>query len=481
MNAHEAWNAAYAQLELQLDRPTFEMWVRGAALLEVQGETFVIAVRNAAARDMLSQRLYRNVQRLVCDYYGGGVELRFEVRRAPARAQTATPEDAQAMPLFRLLAEQPPGEPQPAPAPSEAPENADVPVPLHQRVARPKMRELPDSVLNASFTFERFIPGSANEMVYSAARAVAEHPAVTYNPFFVHGGVGLGKSHLIQAIAHVYKARGLRAVYVPAEAFTNDLVEAIRSKSTAMFRERYRSIDALLIDDVQFLRDKESTQEEFFHTFNVLHQFNRQIVIASDEHPARLSHLEARLRSRFEGGLVMDIQLPTLETRIAILQMWAREQGVTLEPHVAEFVAARVRKHLREMEGIFKKLVIQARMTRSTISIDEAEEEIAGFSRTRHPLTLQTVIETTARHHGLASEDLTGPCRTRAITSARQIAMLLCRELTGASLPQIGSAFGGRAHSTVLHSCKRAAEECGLSPTTRSITEDIRRILLRSS
>ncbi len=474
MNAQEAWNAAYAQLELQLDRPTFEMWVRGATFVGVEGEIFVIAVKNVTARDMLSQRLYRNVRRLVNDFYGAAVELRFVVRKPAPKAEKAV--ESQEMPLFKLLAQQQPAAEIAAQLPA-APSVDDV-TPLHQHIARPKAKELPESILNAGYTFERFIPGSANQMVYAAARAVAEHPAVSYNPFFIYGGVGVGKTHLVQAIAHTCTARGLRAVYVPSEAFTNDLVEAIRSKTTAMFRERYRNVDVLLIDDVQFLKDKESTQEEFFHTFNVLHRFNKQIVIASDEHPAKLTHLEARLRSRFEGGLVMDVQLPELETRIAILQMWAQESGIRLESSVAEYIAGRVQKHLREMEGVFKKMVIQAKTSRSVLTVQHAADEIEGFHRPRYMLTLQQVIDVTARHYGILPEDLIGPSRASAINQARQIAVYLCRELTSASLPQIGTAFGGRKHSTVLHACQKATQDIACDPLMAAVVVDIRGKLL---
>lgn len=473
MNAQDAWNAAYAQLELQLDRPTFEMWVRGAAFVGVEGETFIIAVKNITARDMLSQRLYRNVRRLVSDFYGGAVELRFVIRKPAPKAEKMA--EAQEMPLFKLLAQQP--APQPVSPLPAAPPVEDV-VPLHQRVPRPKAKDLPESTLNAGYTFERFIPGNVNQMVYAAARAVAENPAASYNPFFIYGGVGLGKTHLVQAIAHACTARGLRTVYVPAEAFTNDLVESIRSKTTAMFRERYRNVDVLLIDDIQFLKDKESTQEEFFHTFNVLHQFNKQIVIASDEHPSKLTHLEARLRSRFEGGLVMDVQLPELETRIAILQVWAQESGIRLELSVAEYIAGRVQKHMREMEGVFKKMVIQAKTSRSILTVQQAADEIDGFHRPRYTLTLQQVIDVTARHHGITADDLTGPSRTSSINQARQIAMFLCRELTSTSLPQIGAAFGGRKHSTVLHACQKATQDIACDPLMAAVVIDIRSKLL---
>ncbi|MBW4437477.1 MAG: chromosomal replication initiator protein DnaA [Pleurocapsa minor GSE-CHR-MK-17-07R] len=488
MNAQDAWNAALSQLELQLDRTTFEMWLRGAVLMQVEDNTFVVGVKSMAARDMLAQRLYRNVRKVVSDVYGHPVELRFELKKSsqPARSE----QRANDLPLFRLMAEQ--GHEIEKQASSlaaleshTAPLNQidtlqtpDTTVPLHQRIARPKLRDLPESTLNDRFTFDRFIAGSSNQMIYEAALAVAEKPGMNYNPFFVYGGVGVGKTHMLQAIAHAYRSRGLRVLYVTSEAFTNDLIDSFRSKTQAMFRERYRSADALVIDDIQFLKDKESTQEEFFHTFNSLSGFNKQIVIASDEHPERLTTLEARLRSRFEGGLVMEVKLPDLETRIAILKMWAEEAGMHLDANVLEYVAARVHKHMREMQGVFKKLLANQQITRESISVEEAASEISGFHRPRYAMTMHTVIETVAEHHGMTAADLIGPRRTGLINQARQIAMLLCRELTNSSLPQIGDAFGGRKHSTVLYSIQRANDEMEQDDAICHVVESIRTKLI---
>jgi chromosomal replication initiator protein len=481
VNAQDAWNAAYVQLELQLDRPTFEMWVRGAVLLHVEQsgdqDVFVIGAKNPTAREMLSQKLYRNVRRLVSDCYGKPVELRFEVAKKTAPAVAATADD---MPLFRLMAEQQSS--LFAPSVDTASQPASTPNLLHQLITRPKAKELPENTLIEAYTFDRFVPGTINQIVYTAARAVAEQPSGDYSPFFIYGDVGLGKTHLLHAIAHVCRARGLRVVYIPAEAFTNDLIESIRGKATAMFRERYRSADVLLVDDVQFWAGKETTQEEFFHTYNALQGAHKQIVLAADKPPRDLTTLEARLRSRFEAGLAMHLQLPDLETRVAILRLWAEEMGVALSPEIAYRVAESTTSHLREMQGIFKKMTMQARATGEALTLDDATHEVQRFRMPRyHTVTIDQVMEVTARHYGLDSTDLISAKRAGQINTARQIAMYLARELTSASLHQIGAAFGGRKHSTVLYSCQSVAHDLDCDPIFASILQDIRKRLIRGA
>ena len=461
VNPQDTWNAAFHQLEMQLDRASFDTWLRGATFLGFEDGVFVVGVRNSYARDMLQHRLYRNVRRVVSDVYGQPAELRFEIQK---QAQPAAPAEAEAeMPLFRLLAQQTP----------------EQSVPLYQQVARPQKPEPPECELNPRYTFSRFVVGNENQMIYAAARAVAERPAGAYNPFFLYGGVGLGKTHLLHAIAHECKARNLRVIYIPSEAFTNDLIDSIRHRSTAMFREKYRSVDVLLVDDIQFIAGKESTQEEFFHTFNSLYTYNKQIILASDRPPRDLETLEARLRSRFEGGLVMDIQPPEFETRVAILRGWATERGVTLPRQTAELIAGRAKVHVREMEGVFNQMIAAAQYHGHTLTPDMAGDILSGYHRPRHHITLGQVLDLTARHHGLSVSDLIGPRRTGAINQARQIAMYLAREITSASLPQIGDAFGGRTHSTVLHSCNKVADEIQRDPLLRTIVTDIRERLTK--
>lgn len=467
----DAWSLTLQQLEFHFDRALYDTWVRGALLLRVEsadGDVFVIGVKNSYARDMLQHRLYRNIHRVLSDVYGRPVDLRFEVNKSAETANTAL-ED---MPLFKLLKGQ---ETASTPDDSAAFGGTSEPRPaLHQQLARPRRAELPESVLNPRFTFNRFITGSENALVFAAVQSIFERPDAAYNPLFIYGIPGTGKTHLLQAVAHECRHRDLRSLYIPSEAFTNDLVDAIRQKSTAMFREKYRSVDVLLVDDIQFIGGKESTQEEFFHTFNTLHAFNKQIVLASDRHPRELNTLEERLRSRFEGGLIVDLQPPGLETRLAILRLWASERSLMVPREVLMLLAERARLNIRELEGVFNQIVAASLYSGETITVDLVQELLDGFRRPRTSLTVQRVLETVARHFQMTAVDLIGPRRTERINHARQIAMYLSRSLTQASLPQIGDAFGGRKHSTVLHACNAIGDLLEIDSELRSTVENLR-------
>lgn len=462
MNPQDAWSAAFHQLEMQLDRASFDTWVRGATLLLYEDGVFVIGVRNAYARDMLQHRLYRNVRRVLSDVCGENVELRFEVNKTTTPAENVETD----MPLFRLLAQQE----------MDSSNNGGR---LHERVARPQQPDLPETELNPRYTFDRFVVGNENQMVYSAACAVADHPAAAYNPLFIYGGVGLGKTHVMQAIAHACKGRGLRVIYIPSEAFTNDLVNSIRQRTTAMFREKYRSADVLLVDDIQFISGKETTQEEFFHTFNALYTFNKQIILASDRPPRELETLEARLRSRFEGGLVIDILPPEFETRVAILKSWAEERNIKIVPDVLHMIADRVKTNIRELEGVFNQMLAAIQSTRRNLTPDLAKDILNGYRRPRYNVSLAQVLQTVADHYGMSVEELVGPRRTGPLSQARQVAMYLAREITTTSLPQIGEAFGGRKHSTVIHSWNKIVEDMENDPVLYSIVQDIRTRLMK--
>jgi chromosomal replication initiator protein len=478
IEAQEAWEIAYHQLELQLDRGSFDTWLRGAVFLRAEGNCFFIGVRNTYASDMLQHRLYQNIWRVLTDIWGNHVDIQFEVSQAPAKGRTA-PVEFGDMPLFKLLAEQ-----QNAASTQSVADLADEggsTSPLHTRISRPERPALPESELNQRLTFDRYIVSSANRMAYEASRAVTEAPGRNYNPFLVYSDVGLGKTHLLQAIAHECQRKGLRVIYIPSEAFTNDLVDSIRQRTMAMFREKYRSADVLLIDDIQFISGKDSTQEEFFHTFNALYTFNKQIVLASDRHPSELSTLEDRLRSRFQGGLVVDIPMLDLETRIAILEMWIEEQGIRVPRGIIEMVAHRANHNIRALEGVFNQLLAKSHLTRQPLTMDLAAHTLQKFDAPRihgPKITVQDVLRETARYYQLKIDDLTGKNRANRVNNARQVAMYLVRELTELSLPQIGDAFGGRSHTTVLHGCNKLAEAIDmLDPIGRDI-EQIRHNLI---
>ncbi|GAA2512013.1 chromosomal replication initiator protein DnaA [Pilimelia columellifera] len=318
--------------------------------------------------------------------------------------------------------------------------------------------------LNPKYTFETFVIGSSNRFAHAAAVAVAESPAKAYNPLFIYGHSGLGKTHLLHAIGHyattLGNARSVR--YVSTEEFTNDFINSLRDDKTSAFQRRYRDVDILLIDDIQFLENRERTQEEFFHTFNTLHNANKQIVITSDRGPKQLATLEDRLRTRFEWGLLADIQPPDLETRIAILQKKAAQERLYAPPDVLEFIASKISSSIRELEGALIRVTAFASLTRSPVQVSLAEEVLRDYiseDGESPETTAEQIMAATAEYFGVSLEDLRGNSRSRVLVNARQVAMYLCRELTELSLPRIGQAFGGRDHTTVMHADRKIRQQ----------------------
>jgi chromosomal replication initiator protein len=313
--------------------------------------------------------------------------------------------------------------------------------------------------LNPKYTFETFVIGSSNRFAHAAAVAVAEAPAKAYNPLFIYGDSGLGKTHLLHAIGHYAQIfyQGVKVRYVSSEEFTNDFINMIRDGKQDGFRRRYRDVDVLLVDDIQFLENKEGTQEEFFHTFNTLHNASKQIVISSDRAPKRLVTLEDRLRSRFEWGLLTDVQPPELETRIAILRKKAEQEGLNAPPEVLEYIASRISTNIRELEGALIRVTAFASLNRQSVDLQLAEIVLKDLiPEAQGPqITATTIMGQTASYFGLSIEDLCGTSRSRVLATARQIAMYLCRELTDLSLPKIGQQFGGRDHTTVMYADRK--------------------------
>jgi chromosomal replication initiator protein len=325
---------------------------------------------------------------------------------------------------------------------------------LGQQVPRPGQARL-----NPKYTFDTFVIGSSNRFAHAAAVAVAEAPAKAYNPLFVYGDSGLGKTHLLHAIGHYAQSlyQGLKVRYVSSEEFTNDFINMIRDGKQDGFRRRYRDVDILLVDDIQFLENKEGTQEEFFHTFNTLHNASKQIVISSDRAPKRLVTLEDRLRSRFEWGLQTDVQPPELETRIAILRKKAVQDRLNAPPEALEYIASRISTNIRELEGALIRVTAFASLNRQSVDLQLAEFVLKDLIPEAHgpEITAATIMGQTAAYFGLSIDDLCGTSRSRVLVTARQIGMYLCRELTEMSLPKIGQQFGGRDHTTVMHADKK--------------------------
>jgi chromosomal replication initiator protein len=315
--------------------------------------------------------------------------------------------------------------------------------------------------LNPRYTFDAFVIGSGNQFAHAACQAVAERPSKAYNPLFLYGGVGMGKTHLMQAIGHEVKRRLPQAAicYVSSEKFTNDMINSLRYDKMTSFRDKFRNVDVLLIDDIQFLTGKERTQEEFFHTFNALHESMKQIVIASDRSPKELAEIEDRLRSRFEWGLIADIQPPDLETKVAILQKKAEQEKVTLPTDVALYVASNIRSNVRELEGALIRLVAHSSLIGAEITLPYAQQVLKNFIDSQaRKVTIESIQKMVAEQFGLRQVEIKAKNNSRAIVYPRQIAMYLAKHLTEASLPEIGRQFGGKHHTTVLHSVEKIEE-----------------------
>ncbi|MGI6636515.1 MAG: chromosomal replication initiator protein DnaA [Christensenellales bacterium] len=345
--------------------------------------------------------------------------------------------------------------------------------------ANPLKRPAPQ--LNDKYTFDTFVVGSGNRFAHAASLAVAEAPAEAYNPLFIYGGVGLGKTHLMQAIGHyvLRQKPDTRLVYVTSETFTIELVSAIQTNRNAQFRDKYRNVDVLLIDDVQFIAGRDSTQEEFFHTFNALHNARKQIIISSDRPPKEITRLEERLRSRFEWGLIADIQRPDMDTRCAILRRKAQAEGIRVEDDVLQVIAERVSSNIRELEGSLTRLVAYSSLTNREITMELAEEALREVFSVQAPrsISCEDVLSAVSQYYAVSEDDLRGPRRTRSITVPRQMVMYLSRKLTNNSLPRIGEVLGGRDHSTVLHGCAKIEELSVDTHQVRTAIEDISKLL----
>ena len=338
------------------------------------------------------------------------------------------------------------------------------------------------ATLNPKYTFETFVVGNNNRFAHAAALAVADSPANSYNPLFLYGGVGLGKTHLMHAIGNriLRNNRNSNILYVTSEKFTNQLINAIKDNKNEVFRNRYRNIDVLLIDDIQFIAGKERVQEEFFHTFNTLHENGKQIILSSDKPPRDIQFLEDRLKSRFEWGLLADISCPDYETRLAILRKKAQEENVIIEDYILANIANKIDSNIRELEGVFNKIVARASLTHSPITIELAENTINEFkSESEKVISCDFIKETVAKYFSINKEDLAGNKRSNDIAFPRQIAMYLCREVANMSFPKIGEDFGNRDHSTVMHAYKKIEKELKEKTNTKLIVDSVKNIITK--
>lgn len=438
LSAREVWRAALGELQLQLDKPIFETWLKPTEGVNFDNSRFVVEVPTPFAVAWLERRMYQNIQKTVEKVTGHILDIQFQVSSGePGMVEAGPSGVSSGSPL-------PEGE-----TPSSQGGHASIEEARAE--ARPASGYAP--AFNPKYTFESYVVGPSNRLAYSAARAVADAPGRAYNPLFLYSGVGLGKTHLLYAIGQACVSQGLSVLYVSSEQFTNEFISAIRNRTTEEFRVRYRGVQVLLIDDVQFMSGKEQTQEGFFHTFNDLHNSGHQIVITSDRPPKALALLEDRLRSRFEWGLIADIQPPDLETRMAILSAKAEDLQVALDESIIELIAKRVQKNVRELEGSLNRVVAYSQMMNVPITLESTSGMLDDLTAdtARHAIDPERIIEEVSHHFKVTDHELLGKGRTKKVAQARQVVMYLLMYELEMSPTQVGRLLGGRDHATVIH------------------------------
>ncbi|MBD2615777.1 MAG: chromosomal replication initiator protein DnaA [Nostoc sp. ZfuVER08] len=438
------WTQVLERLKLELSRPTFETWIKTASAERLENNCLVIRTPNPFARNWLQKYYVNTIAHVVQDILGHSVEIYITVAQGDEVSHVSEREVSW-----------------------ESPNPSSISEPVSHNIQK-------TTELNSKYVFSRFVVGANNRMAHAASLAVAESPGREFNPLFLCGGVGLGKTHLMQAIGH-YRweiSPGCKIFYVSTEQFTNDLITAIRKDSMQSFREHYRAADVLLVDDIQFLEGKEYTQEEFFHTFNTLHEAGKQVVIASDRPPNQIPSLQERLCSRFSMGLIADVQSPDLETRMAILQKKAEYENIRLPRDVVEYIASNYTSNIRELEGA----LIRALAYISIWGLPMTVENIApvlGPPNEKVVATPETILKVVAENFDVSIDDLKGNSRRREISWARQIGMYLMRQHTSLSLPRIGEEFGGKDHTTVIYSCDKIAQ---LQESDRTLAQTLRQL-----
>ncbi|MEW4372449.1 chromosomal replication initiator protein DnaA [Paenibacillus kandeliae] len=427
MDSHtsELWQQILSIIQTKLSKPSFDTWFKATKALTFTENSIVISAPTTFAVEWLESRYTKLVSSTVFEFLGRQVDVKFVI-------EEAVPEEA-------LIPQQAPVQP-----------------------AAVQTEEPLANMLNPKYTFDTFVIGAGNRFAHAASLAVAEAPAKAYNPLFLYGGVGLGKTHLMHAIGHYILQHNpnSKVVYISSEKFTNEFINSIRDNRGESFRNKYRNIDILLIDDIQFLAGKESTQEEFFHTFNALHEESKQIIISSDRPPKEIPTLEERLRSRFEWGLITDIQPPDLETRIAILRKKAKAENLDIPNEAMMYIANQIDTNIRELEGALIRVVAYSSLTNQDVTSHLAAEALKDIIPSSRPkiITIQDIQQRVGEYYNLKLEDFKARKRTKAVAFPRQIAMYLSRELTDYSLPKIGEAFGGRDHTTVIHAHEKITQ-----------------------
>jgi chromosomal replication initiator protein len=429
------WKQVLARVEQAIDRTDYESWFAPTRFVSQKGDTIDVSVPSQRHVDEINGRFGSIIRNILRDLSPDRMEIELLIDHARAS------ED------FRSS-------------------------------ATPPKEELPVAIFNPRYQFSSFVVGDSNQLAYAASKSIAENPSGSFNPLFIYGGAGLGKTHLIQAIGQEIRARATdgRVVYISAEMFTTDLISSIRYDKMGPFRDRYRTVEALLIDDIQFLQGKERTQEELFHTFNALYEAEKQIVFTSDRPPKEIPTLEERLRSRFEWGLIADIQPPDLETKVAILKKKAEDKRIDLPHDVALFIGERVRSNVRELEGLLNKVNAFASLTGNRMSLDVAKEALKDLlSKDNKPITSTEILRVVAAQYGTTVTNMKSKTNAQTVVFPRQVAMFLLKELTGMSYPEIGKLFNNKHHSTVMHSVEKIEEKVENDPQFARTIESLRK------
>ena len=457
------WNEAVTHLRSEISEQEYQTWFSGMSYAGADDSQVRLNVPSSFYRDQVDQRYRTKLEESLLDLSGQNLRITFEIRRTNGSA-TPVPVEQETMPPN-----------------ATTPPNATVPPPAESsyiRAERPRHAQL-----NPEYRFSRFVEGDGNSFALNAAVAIAKNPGRTYNPCLIYGGVGLGKTHLLQAIGNdVYQEyRDLKVVYVTVETFTNEFIQSIKDKTGHRFKNRYRSADVLLIDDIQFLQGKTETQQELFHTFNALYDANKEMVFSSDRPVSELKSLPDRLINRFERGLNIDLQPPDYETRIAILTQKIDENGVSVPTDVIELICQNIQSNVRDLEKALIKLTAYSNLVNRTITLDVASRELREFFSAPTNVSLDTIQRVTAEYFGLSQNELKGKKRTRAIAFPRQLAMYIARDVTELSTTEIGLEFGGRDHTTVMHACQRVAERKRTDPTLDPVISHLTRTITQRS
>lgn len=466
VDPHAAWQQLLSEFALEMPSNQLDACIQASQLLHYEDGHFIVGLPNAYYLDWVQARLRFSIKRKLASIMRrNSIDVSFRV--TPATAPAAPLADKPS-PLYAASKPATVGQERTAAAPLQTPQSALAPT-----------KTSAIGPINRKYTFESFVVGNHNRFAVTAAETIAREPGARFNPLYIHGGVGLGKTHLLNAIGNELAECGYHVLYCSTEQFTNDLVNAIRDRSTDLFRTKYRELDALLLDDIQFIVGKDSTQEELFHTFNYLHSIGKQVIFTSDCQPSDLPRLEDRLRSRFEGGVTTSIVAPDFETRVAILQTKAQRQGMSIPYDVLMLIADRIKSNVRELEGALNNIWLHAQTHTQPLNLNLAETVLGALAPRRSVCTPTRTIEHVAMFFGMTPADLTGRRRTADIALARQVAMYLLREENGLSLPAVGQYLGGRDHSTVSHGVEKVAKDVQTSETLRQTITRLREQLYR--